>query len=85
MSTWYTILIFPVNFLNFMKLYKFFLVKLLLTRYWTYHKIKYHYFMLDFCYFVQLLLLLFLYFMPNNITLFQILFSVRYKCFMDLF
>jgi hypothetical protein len=60
MSVWYTLLIFP----------------LLALRYYFYYKAKYQYFMLDFCYFGQVLLLLFLYAMPTSSTMFQIVFAL---------
>jgi len=59
MPHWYTFLIFP----------------LLGARYYTYHQIKYHYFMLDFCYYVQVLLLAQVYYIPSP-ALFQIVFSL---------
>jgi len=59
MSLWYTLLILP----------------LLATRYFSYHKLKYHYFMLDFCYYVQVLLLLNIYVLPSP-EFFQIIFGL---------
>jgi len=59
MPIWYTLLIFP----------------LLIARYYFYHKAKYHYFMLDFCYYVQVLLLAEIYIVPSP-DLFQILFAL---------
>mmetsp|Transcript_29504 Transcript_29504/g.41525 ORF Transcript_29504/g.41525 Transcript_29504/m.41525 type:complete len:421 (+) Transcript_29504:60-1322(+) len=52
------------------------LVPLLVTRYYTYKKAKWHYFMLDFCYFAQVLLLIFLFFIPDNPHWFQVVFSL---------
>jgi len=57
---WYTLLIFP----------------LLALRYYFYNKAKYQYFMLDFCYFVQLMLLFSLYALPNSLQYFQIVFAL---------
>jgi len=59
MATWYTTLIVP----------------LLITRYFSYHKLKYHYFMLDFCYYVQILLLANIFFVKDP-RYFQIVFAV---------
>jgi len=59
MPLWYTLLIFP----------------LLIARYYFYSKAKYHYFMLDFCYYVQVLLLVEIYLIPSP-DLFQILFAL---------
>lgn len=59
MIYWYTLLIFP----------------LLATRYYFYHKIKYHYFMLDFCYYCQAMTLIWFYFFPENSTFFEVLFA----------
>ncbi|GAB7354421.1 hypothetical protein MBLNU459_g4912t1 [Dothideomycetes sp. NU459] len=39
-------------------------------RYYTYHKIGYHYFLADLCYFVNLLMLLSIWFFPNSKRLF---------------
>jgi len=59
MYLWYTFLIFP----------------LMIARYYFYHKVKYHYFMLDFCYYTQVLLLANLYVFPSP-ELFQIVFAL---------
>jgi len=59
MGLFYTLLIFP----------------LLITRYFSYHKVKYHYFMLDFCYYVQVLLLCSIYVVPSP-EFFQIVFAL---------
>jgi len=59
MHYWYTALFFP----------------LLAARYYFYHKVKYHYFLLDFCYYVQLFLLVYVHFMDVNPAFFQVLFS----------
>lgn len=59
MPIWYTMLIFP----------------LLSARYYFYHKAKFHYFMLDFCYYVQVMTLFWLHVTPYHSTLFQVLFA----------
>jgi len=59
MSLWYTFLLFP----------------LMIARYISYSQAKYQYFMLDFCYFVQVVLLVQLYIKPSP-ELFQILFTL---------
>jgi len=59
MSLWYTFLGFP----------------LLIARYFSYSQQKYQYFMLDFCYYLQVLLLVHLYVYPS-VELFQILFAL---------
>jgi len=55
--------------------YSFLLVPLLTARYYTYHKIKFHYFMLDFCYYVQVLLLFQIYYFQSA-AFFQIIFAL---------
>jgi len=59
MALWYTFLVFP----------------LLIARYISYSQLKYQYFMLDFCYFLQVLLLVQLYIRPSA-ELFQVLFTL---------
>lgn len=58
------------------ELYTTLLIPLLLARYVIYKSDLYHYFMYDFCYFAQLLLLLQLYKYPNNIELRKVMFSI---------
>jgi hypothetical protein len=60
MHTWYTFLIFP----------------LLIMRFSSYHKLKYHYFMLDFCYFCQCMLLIYIYAYPKSEILFKLVFAL---------
>eukprot|EP01087_Luapelamoeba_hula_P019173 TRINITY_DN6321_c0_g2_i1.p1 TRINITY_DN6321_c0_g2~~TRINITY_DN6321_c0_g2_i1.p1 ORF type:complete len:577 (-),score=105.53 TRINITY_DN6321_c0_g2_i1:170-1867(-) len=60
MYVFYTALIFP----------------LLITRFLLYHRQSYHYFMLDFCYYVQVVLLMFLYIYPENPLIFQMTFCL---------
>jgi len=48
---------------------------LVIIRYFLYHKQKKHYFLLDFCYFVNLLFFLYLHFFPQSCLLFKISFS----------
>eukprot|EP01114_Cavostelium_apophysatum_P016348 TRINITY_DN4627_c0_g1_i1.p1 TRINITY_DN4627_c0_g1~~TRINITY_DN4627_c0_g1_i1.p1 ORF type:complete len:427 (-),score=107.93 TRINITY_DN4627_c0_g1_i1:32-1312(-) len=60
MPLWYTSLIFP----------------LMLLRYYFYNKAKYQYFMLDFCYFAQVVLLTYLYVTPTNANIFQLVFGL---------
>jgi hypothetical protein len=59
MPNWYLLLIFP----------------LLIARYVMYYRMKYQYFMLDFCYFVQILLLTSTFYWKDP-TFFQIVFSL---------
>jgi len=49
---------------------------LLLLRYYTYRKSKYHYFLLDFCYFVNFLLIFYLLYYPNAALLFKIVYTL---------
>eukprot|EP01130_Rhizamoeba_saxonica_P015691 TRINITY_DN7090_c0_g1_i3.p1 TRINITY_DN7090_c0_g1~~TRINITY_DN7090_c0_g1_i3.p1 ORF type:complete len:294 (+),score=14.49 TRINITY_DN7090_c0_g1_i3:409-1290(+) len=56
--------------------YAFVLVPLLTIRFLMYHKMKYHYFMLDFCYFHQLLQVMAIYFFPYSEKVFYIAFSL---------
>eukprot|EP01127_Copromyxa_protea_P015926 TRINITY_DN4656_c0_g1_i1.p1 TRINITY_DN4656_c0_g1~~TRINITY_DN4656_c0_g1_i1.p1 ORF type:complete len:432 (-),score=67.46 TRINITY_DN4656_c0_g1_i1:61-1206(-) len=49
---------------------------LLTWRFFAYHKIKAHYFMLDFCYFVQLLALTFILFVPQDKSFFKMFFGL---------
>jgi len=56
--------------------YTFLVIPLLTWRYFFYSKLKYQYFMLDFCYFVQSILFFWMYVIPNNVDLFQILFAM---------
>jgi hypothetical protein len=60
MGWFYTLLVFPM----------------LILRYMSYHQQKIHYFMLDYCYFVQILLLLWLHFFKeDHPRLFMVLFG----------
>lgn len=68
--TQYFILVYPQNFYI---LYTAIIIPLFIQRYMHYHALKYHYFLLDFCYFCQLILLYYCYFRPDS-TLFQMLF-----------
>lgn len=52
------------------------LIPLLTWRYFSYSKQKYQYFMLDFCYFAQSILLIWMYFLPQQSGLFQIVFAM---------
>eukprot|EP01117_Protostelium_nocturnum_P007627 TRINITY_DN2732_c0_g1_i2.p1 TRINITY_DN2732_c0_g1~~TRINITY_DN2732_c0_g1_i2.p1 ORF type:complete len:541 (-),score=130.38 TRINITY_DN2732_c0_g1_i2:10-1464(-) len=54
--------------------YTFLLVPLLLARYYVYSKSKFHYFMLDFCYFAQVMLLVYFFAVPHNHIWFQVVF-----------
>eukprot|EP01103_Thecamoeba_quadrilineata_P018261 TRINITY_DN6879_c0_g1_i1.p1 TRINITY_DN6879_c0_g1~~TRINITY_DN6879_c0_g1_i1.p1 ORF type:complete len:437 (-),score=57.02 TRINITY_DN6879_c0_g1_i1:135-1445(-) len=60
MSLWYTFLVIPLLSYRFVK----------------YHSQKFHYFMFDFCYYVQALLLFYLYIYPQNSHLFELLFCL---------
>jgi hypothetical protein len=68
--TQYFILVYPHNFYI---LYTAIIIPLGIQRYLHYHALKYHYFLLDFCYYCQLILLYYCYFRPDS-TLFQMLF-----------
>eukprot|EP01118_Nematostelium_gracile_P010000 TRINITY_DN3399_c0_g1_i1.p1 TRINITY_DN3399_c0_g1~~TRINITY_DN3399_c0_g1_i1.p1 ORF type:complete len:411 (+),score=27.96 TRINITY_DN3399_c0_g1_i1:91-1323(+) len=59
MPFWYTLLLIP----------------LMLARYYTYSKIKFTYFMIDFCYFAQIILLVSIYLLPQDSQSFQIAFA----------
>lgn len=56
--------------------YTIILVPLLMWRFITYHQQKHHYFLLDFCYFANLLTLLWLYKWPHNLALFKVTFAL---------
>jgi len=58
------------------KLYVLLIVPLLLVRFFTYHARKWHYFMLDFCYFCQLLLIGYIYVYKTNPYFFQLVFCL---------
>jgi len=58
------------------ELYTTLLIPLLLARYVIYKSDLYHYFMYDFCYYAQVLMLLQMYKYPNNIELRKVMFSV---------
>jgi len=58
----------------FYKLYTALLIPLLTARFFSYEKSKFHYFMLDFCYFAQFMLLVYLYAVPTNYIWFQVVF-----------
>eukprot|EP01102_Stenamoeba_stenopodia_P022930 TRINITY_DN9740_c0_g1_i1.p1 TRINITY_DN9740_c0_g1~~TRINITY_DN9740_c0_g1_i1.p1 ORF type:complete len:390 (-),score=54.47 TRINITY_DN9740_c0_g1_i1:142-1311(-) len=56
-----------------------FTIKFLLLvgfRLWTYRKKRWHYFLFDFCYFVNLLVIFYLHVLPGNHTLFAICWSL---------
>jgi len=57
-------------------LYSVIILPLMLARYYTYKKDKFHYFMYDFCYFAQVVLLVSLYAMPANTSIAQLNFAV---------
>jgi hypothetical protein len=52
--------------------------QLMALRFWTYHLQKFHYFMLDFCYFCNVLLLFYIFYYPNSALLFQLIFCLWY-------
>eukprot|EP01135_Chromosphaera_perkinsii_P007810 Nk52_evm2s1020 gene=Nk52_evmTU2s1020 len=56
--------------------YTIWIIPLLGLRYYLYHQSKYHYFMLDFCYFAQCLLLFFIFVYPGSLMLFYLVFSI---------
>eukprot|EP00457_Paulinella_chromatophora_P005142 gb/GEZN01005156.1/.p1 GENE.gb/GEZN01005156.1/~~gb/GEZN01005156.1/.p1 ORF type:complete len:527 (-),score=69.58 gb/GEZN01005156.1/:186-1766(-) len=49
---------------------------LMVVRYFSYHALKFHYFMIDFCYFAQVLLVYYIWVEPSNHVLFQAAFSI---------
>jgi hypothetical protein len=57
-------------------LYLFLLYPLMIHRFLTYHKINHHYFMLDFCYYMQLWTLIVLFAFPKDISLFKVYFGL---------
>lgn len=56
--------------------YTMILLPLITWRFFSYHQHKHHYFMLDFCYFDNLLLLIWIYIYPNNLKLFKMVFAL---------
>eukprot|EP00871_Galdieria_phlegrea_P001300 jgi/Galph1/2170/GphlegSOOS_G858.1 len=61
------------------RLWQYYLVligPLLVLRYWLYRRAKFHYFMYDFCYFAQILLLISLLFVPSNQALQRVNFAI---------
>jgi len=52
------------------------LIPLLILRYYFYHKAKFQYFMIDFCYFAQYFLLFYIYVTPRNPDIFQVAFAL---------
>ena len=56
--------------------YTVWIIPLLGIRYYLYHQSKWHYFMLDFCYFSQCLLLFYIYVYPSSDFLFHVMFSI---------
>lgn len=62
-----------VDAANFYVLYTVVIVPLLLQRYFHYHALKYHYFLLDFCYMCQALLLYYCYWRTDS-HFFQMIF-----------
>jgi Protein of unknown function (DUF2838) len=57
-------------------LYTWLVVPLLLARFVIYRRAKFHYFMLDWCYFCQVLLLVYVHVFPSSPVLFQAVFAV---------
>ncbi|KAL7534239.1 hypothetical protein ACHAXR_005746 [Thalassiosira sp. AJA248-18] len=57
-------------------LYTTLLIPLMVARYILYRADKYHYFMYDFCYFAQVMMLLYMYKFPNNVELGKALFAI---------
>jgi len=58
------------------ELYTTLLIPLMLARYVIYKSDLYHYFMYDFCYYAQVLMLLQMYKYPNNTELRKVMFSI---------
>lgn len=56
--------------------YTIVLIPLLAWRFFSYHQHKHHYFMLDFCYFDNVLLILYLYVYPSNPKMFKLIFAL---------
>jgi len=60
-------------------MYKFYtalMIPLMLIRFSWYHRLKWHYFMLDFCYYCQVLLLFYIYWHHRNPVYFQFVFCL---------
>jgi len=57
-------------------LYISLLFPLMILRFLTYHKNNFHYFMLDFCYYMQLWTLIVLFAFPKDISLFKVYFGL---------
>jgi len=57
-------------------LYLSLLFPLMIHRFLTYHKMNHHYFMLDFCYYMQLWTLIVLFAFPKDISLFKVYFGL---------
>jgi len=51
------------------------LIPLMIVRFFTYHKANFHYFMLDFCYYMQIWAVLVIVF-PNDVPLFKVFFGL---------
>lgn len=62
------------------KLYTALLIPLMVARYLIYKADLFHYFMYDFCYYVQVILLISMYVYPDNIELEKALFSMANGC-----
>mmetsp|Transcript_19835 Transcript_19835/g.50711 ORF Transcript_19835/g.50711 Transcript_19835/m.50711 type:complete len:347 (-) Transcript_19835:291-1331(-) len=57
------------------RMYSLLFTLLMPIRFWMYRRVKWHYFMLDFCYFANLALLLFLWVFPSEPRLFLMVFA----------
>jgi hypothetical protein len=58
------------------KFYTMLMFPLMAFRFASYHRLKWHYFMLDFCYYCQILLLFFIYWHSQNPIYFQFVFAL---------
>jgi Protein of unknown function (DUF2838) len=56
--------------------YSCLVVPLIVTRFFVYHSIGFHFFLLDFCYFCSVLLLFYLWLYPTSALLFQLCFAL---------
>lgn len=57
-------------------LYTALMVPLMIYRFFSYHKANYHYFMLDFCYYMQILSVLLCWLWPHDLPFFKLFFGL---------
>eukprot|EP01128_Nolandella_sp_AFSM9_P009086 TRINITY_DN5725_c0_g1_i1.p1 TRINITY_DN5725_c0_g1~~TRINITY_DN5725_c0_g1_i1.p1 ORF type:complete len:405 (+),score=78.10 TRINITY_DN5725_c0_g1_i1:105-1319(+) len=56
--------------------YTLLMLPLMIYRFFAYHKANYHYFMLDFCYYMQIMSILLIYFLPHDVRYFKLFFGL---------